>query len=210
MADEVHVHSHRRLLDDLFAVDEAYVTFQLPSGEMSEPRRRLSFERGDAAAAVVLDSGRRTVVLVRQFRYPTLSAGSGWTTELVAGMIGPGETPVDAMRREVLEETGRRVIREEAIHTFFTSPGGSSERIHLFLAEVDDGDSGSPVPRGTDAEAIEVVDVPLDDIHSMLDDGTLADAKTIIGLTWLMHEIDDRGRLHSNRTWTTPESGDRG
>jgi ADP-ribose pyrophosphatase len=56
--------------------------------------------------------------------------------ETVAGVLEPGETPEAAVRRETLEETGYEIASLEPIATFYLSPGGSSERILLYYAEV--------------------------------------------------------------------------
>src|SRR5262249_28300157 len=86
--------------------------------------------------------------MVDQFRVPTLIARrrdnpattDGWITEAVAGMIAPGETAEQAIIRETLEETGYRINKPELICKFFSSPGGTSERIFLYFSEVSEVD----------------------------------------------------------------------
>ena len=56
--------------------------------------------------------------------------------EAVAGMIDPGETAEEAIIRENLEETGYRISKPELICKFFSSPGGTSERVFLYFSEV--------------------------------------------------------------------------
>jgi ADP-ribose pyrophosphatase len=99
-------------------------------------------------------------------------------------MVEQGESPVEVARREVLEEAGYRVEELELIATFFVSPGGTTERIHLFY---------SPVCRsqriteggGVDDEDIGLVEVPLEEAWTWLGDGHIRDAKTMIALQWL-------------------------
>ena len=57
--------------------------------------------------------------------------------ELVAGIVEPGEDPEQAMRRELLEEMGYEALALTHISTFYVSPGGSSERVILYCADVD-------------------------------------------------------------------------
>ena len=125
-----------RIFDDFFAIDEAWLSFERTDGTMSPVVRRLSFERGDSVAALLFDREEQAIVLVRQFRFPTHGKGPGWILEAVAGIVDEGESPEEAIRREVLEETGYRVDQLEHISTFYVSPGGSSERIGLYYAEV--------------------------------------------------------------------------
>lgn len=188
------IRSVRTVFDDHFRIDEAEVRYELPDGRMSEPARRMSFERGDSAAAVIVNITSRSVVLVRQFRYPTVAKGPGWLLEVVAGIVELGESPADCIRREMVEEYGYAAEELRPVHTFYTSPGGSSERVHLFYAQVS---ARSRVGAGgglrAEQEDIEVVEVPLDRMASLIAD--IEDAKTLIALHWLIREgwPDDRG-----------------
>src|SRR5207247_1097093 len=106
-------------------------------GSMIEPPFEiLSLERGDAVAALIHDVSNNTVVLVEQFRYPTLGKGTGWIFEVVAGMLKSEENPRHAIRREIFEEVGYKITSLKEIATFFVSPGGSSERIVLYYVAV--------------------------------------------------------------------------
>ncbi|HAY29432.1 MAG TPA: NUDIX hydrolase [Candidatus Accumulibacter phosphatis] len=182
----VEVCSRRRLLDDFFKVDEAEVSFERADGSMTPPARRLVFERGDSVAAVVYHRDSDSLLFAEQFRYPTVGKGSGWLLEVVAGMIDAGESPETALRREVEEELGFTLARCEAIATFFVSPGGSSERIWLYYAEVTDADRvGDGGGLAAEHEEIRIVRMSLEAAKAALRQGSLADAKTIIGLQWL-------------------------
>src|SRR5438309_1386579 len=137
MEKRVFLERKRRILNDFFKVDEALLKFEKRDGTLSDTVRRLSFERGDSVSVLIFNATAKKILLVNQFKYPTLAKGPGWITEAVAGMIDEGEIPEDAARREVLEETGYAPSRLEHISTFYVSPGGSSERIVLFYAKID-------------------------------------------------------------------------
>src|SRR5262249_18454190 len=158
---------------------------ELPDGRMSEYARRLSFERGDSAAAVVVNESSDTAVLARQFRFPTVANGPGWVLELVAGTMKDGESSEQGIRPEIAEEFGYGPRTLRPLRIFYTSPGGSSERIHLFHAVISAatraGDGGG---NPAEQEDIEAVEIPLDQVPSLLASGTVVDAKTIIGLHW--------------------------
>ena len=134
---KVQIISEKVVFDDKFKVLETRLQFEKFDGQMSEPVRRLTFERGDAAAALLWHRDRQKLLLVEQFRCPTYKKGPGWIIETVAGMVKPGEEPEAAMRREILEETGYQVRELKYIGKFYLSPGGSSERLFLYYGEVE-------------------------------------------------------------------------
>jgi ADP-ribose pyrophosphatase len=185
---KVEVISCRRVFDDFFKIDEAELRFERYDGAMSEAVRRLNFERGDSAAALLFDARSRTVYLIEQFMYPTLAKAGGWLETVVAGMIDKGETPAEAIRREILEESGFAAERIEPIADFFVSPGGSSERIFLFCALVSQrlADGGGVA---TEHEDIKLVPVALDDFLARLVAHGFADAKTIVAGYWLKENL---------------------
>jgi nudix-type nucleoside diphosphatase (YffH/AdpP family) len=119
MPKRIKVEGRRRILDDFFKVEEVYLSFEKFDGSMSPIVRRLNFERGDSVAALLHHRERNNVLLVNQFKYPSYEKGPGWITEVVAGMIDRGENPEDAVRREILEETGYRAENLLHISTFY-------------------------------------------------------------------------------------------
>jgi len=186
----VQVHEKKRVFDQFFKVDQVRLQYERFDGDMTPVVTRLCFERGDSVAAVIFDADSNEVLLVNQFKYPAFEKGPGWITELIAGMIDNGETPEAAMRRELFEETGFRAQRLEHISTFYVSPGGSSERIILFFAEVRDADhvnSGGGLR--SEGEDIKLIRIPLRDVEHQLSNNQIADAKTIIGLMWLQKRL---------------------
>ncbi len=183
---KAELRGRRRLLDDFFKVDELTVAVERFDGTPMAPQRRLVFERGDAVAAVVRHRDRGTLLFTEQFRAPTLEKGPGWLLEVVAGMIDRGETPEAALRRELHEELGYAVQHLQPIATFYVSPGGSSERIWLYYAEVAErtrsGRGGGVAAEHEDIRIVEMTDA---EARAALDSGRLPDAKSIIGLQWL-------------------------
>ncbi|MFC4386727.1 NUDIX hydrolase [Gracilibacillus marinus] len=70
------------------------------------------------------------VLVLKQYRHAVRS----WEMELPAGMIDEEEEPLEAAKRELLEETGYDTNEWKSLGFFFPSPGSTTERIHLFLA----------------------------------------------------------------------------
>ena len=136
----VVIERRERVYDGFFKLDETHLSYERFDGTMSEPVSRLALERGDSAAVLLYRPESKQIVLVNQFRYPTYEKGPGWIVETLAGVIDPGEDPEDAARREVLEESGYALRDLVHLSTFYVSPGGSSERIFLYLAEIAESD----------------------------------------------------------------------
>jgi len=183
---KVELLARRRLLDTFFKVDELTLRVERFDGTATPEVRRLVFERGDSVAAVVRrrDDGR--LLFTEQFRAPTLDKGPGWLLEVMAGMIDDGETPSAALARELHEEFGYTLLHAEPIHTFYVSPGGSSERIWLYYAEVAEGARSGPGGGAAgEQEDIRIVALTDAETHSALGAGRIPDAKSIIALQWL-------------------------
>jgi nudix-type nucleoside diphosphatase (YffH/AdpP family) len=196
MPGRVAITRQRRLFDDFFKIDELLVSHQQIDGTMSSTQRRLVFERGDSVAVLLFNRDRRAVVVVEQFKAPALIArrrndpatSDGWLKETLAGMVDAGETPETAAIRETLEETGYRIGTPELIGRFFVSPGGTSERVFLYFAEVRDGDRAAK-GGGIGDEDIRVLFIGLDDLFRQLAQGQIEDAKLAIGAYWLQGRL---------------------
>ena len=186
----------RRLFDDFFKIDELMVAHQKNDGTTSSVQRRLVFERGDSVAVLLFNRDRNTIVLVEQFKVPALVARrrdepittDGWLVETLAGMIDAGETPQTAAIRETLEETGYRIATPELIGRFFASPGGTSERVFLYFAEVGDTDRVS-AGGGIEDEDVKVLEVGLDQTFEQLAGGLIEDPKLAIAAYWLQNRL---------------------
>lgn len=114
------------------------------------------------------------LLLIRQYRY----AAESYLFEIPAGRLDPGESPLDCAVRELREETGCTAERVEPLTSFYTTPGFTDERIHLFMAS---GLSMGESRRERD-EFIEVVTHPLSEVLAMIERGEIVDGKTLVGI----------------------------
>jgi nudix-type nucleoside diphosphatase (YffH/AdpP family) len=188
----VEIRSQKRLFDDFFKIDEMIVSHRQYDGKMSADQRRLVFERGDAVAVLLFNTDTRSVVLVEQFKVPSLvgrrrddpATTNGWITEVMAGMINENETAEEAVIRETLEETGYRIKDPVLICKFFSSPGGTSERIFLYFAKV--SEFAKPGKGGGIAdEDVKVVQISVNELFDRLAKGLIDDPKLALGAYWL-------------------------
>lgn len=142
-------------------------------------------DHGNAAAILLYDPVRKSVVLVRQVRAPVfLNGGEGWLIEVPAGLLD-GDHPAEAIAREAMEETGYRVENAEYLFDAYMSPGTLTERVSFFAAEIDlDEKAGEGGGLADEGEDIEVLDLPLAGALDMIATGEICDGKTIMLLHW--------------------------
>jgi ADP-ribose pyrophosphatase len=154
--------------------------------------------RGAAAAIVLYDPERDSVVLIEQFRVAALYAGrSPWLIEAVAGLVDSDETPEQVARREAKEEANLDPIGPLVpIQIIIPASGSFDEVVHLFCGRVDCRGAGGVYGLAAEQEDIRVVVKTVAEIEGMLDAGQIDSAHTLICLYWLL-----RHRARLRREW---------
>jgi nudix-type nucleoside diphosphatase (YffH/AdpP family) len=150
-----------------------------------QTQTRETFDRGDAATLLPYNPRQRTVLLVRQFRYPAYANGyDDLMIEAAAGLLDKA-SPEVRIRAEAEEETGYRLGEIQKIFEAFMSPGAVTEKLHFFVAEYrPDMRIGSGGGIADEGEDIEVLELGIEQALAMIGDGRIVDAKTIMLLQY--------------------------
>jgi ADP-ribose pyrophosphatase len=146
-------------------------TITMPNGVSVE----LEIVRHPGGAAVVAVDEQEQVCLLRQYRH----AAGGWLWELPAGKLESGEPAETTAARELAEEAGLEASRWDSLGRLIATPGFCDEIIHLFLARELVEVTALPEAH----ELLEVHWVPMAAALEQVYDGTIYDAKTMLGLT---------------------------
>lgn len=181
----VRVRDVEVLSDAWYVLRRATFDYRHGDGTWSTQQRE-AYDRGNGAAILLYHPERRTVLLTRQFRYPTYANGNpdGMLIEVAAGLLDDDD-PETAIRREAAEETGHTVGAVQHVFEAYMSPGSVTEKLHFYAATYGDGTrtshGGGIAGEGED---IEVVELPFADALAMTTTGRINDAKTIMLLQW--------------------------
>ena len=187
-AADVDIIERETLFQGFFRVDRLTLRHRLYQGGWSAPLRRELFMRQPAAAVLPYDPVRQEILMIEQFRVGALGdRASPWCLEMIAGIADkPGESSADLIRREALEEAGLRLGEMESIARYMPSPGGSNERLEIFLARADLSGAGGIFGVADESEDIRALVLPVSAIDSLLAGPLIDNAASIIALQWLL------------------------
>ena len=166
-----------KLLMQFLRRSESHIKFD---GTASKEAKWLLVDRVPSVAILVCDR-RHNLILVEQFRAPEMVN----TLEIPAGSMEKGGDALATAIEEVQQETGLEVKELLKVGEFILSPGGSSEKISIFFALVDDlGQDGELNGLAEENENIKKHIVPFSEAKKMCQTGQLYDAKTVLALQW--------------------------
>jgi nudix-type nucleoside diphosphatase (YffH/AdpP family) len=184
------MHKNARILErkiisqDFGTLEQISYERERSDGEMQKLTREI-YNRGDAAAVLLYDPSRQTVILIRQFRLPPYLDGQPEPLiEVCAGKL-EGKPPEERIIEEAEEETGVIIKAPRRVLEAFMSPGAFTEKQTLFVAPYSPADrKGKGGGLAEEGEDIEVLELPFADAYAMVERGEIIDAKTIILLQY--------------------------
>jgi GDP-mannose pyrophosphatase NudK len=181
---EININSRALLSDKAYRLEEISFTKFGIDGDKHEQTHEVYY-RPDAVSVLLVDRENEEFILAQQLRLPVFlnphGSTDGYLLEACAGLIEEGEQPEQAVIREAREETGYRVANPVKIGGIYTSAGGITEFLHLFIAEVEQADhqdeGGGAEGEGED---IELVRLKFSEAKQRLEKGEINDAKTML------------------------------
>ncbi|MDH5393450.1 MAG: NUDIX domain-containing protein [Gammaproteobacteria bacterium] len=174
------------LYKGFLSIEEYQLTHELYAGGQTEIISRQLMERGHAVAVLLFDPVADKLVMIEQFRIGAKDdINAPWLTELVAGMIEAGELAEDVAVRECKEEAGIDISKLQKLFSFYVSPGGCSEKVTLYYAEVDSRVAGGIHGLDAEHEDIKVIVMDYAEAIAQLTQGKINSATPILALQWL-------------------------
>lgn len=185
--DDIDIVKSKTVYDGFFKVRKITLKHRLFAGGWTSAIVRELFARGDAVALLPYDPINDELVLIEQFRVGALKDPYGpWQLEVIAGMVGEGEALEQVAVREAHEEANLTVSNLHSMLSYWSSPGGSDEKIHLYLAIVDVSEVGGVFGLADEDEDIKVHRFSYNQAVDMFEQGMLDNAATVIAMQWLM------------------------
>ena len=185
--DDVVVEQRERCFQGFYRLDRVHLKHRLFAGHMGPTISRELFVRPDAVCVLPYDPHTDSVVLVEQFRVGALDKSpKPWLLEIVAGLIDTDEEPAEVARREAREEADLELHELLPVMTYYPSPGGSDERVYLYIGRCSTAGVGGVFGVAEEGEDIRVHVWPLAGALKAVQDGRIDNAASIIALQWLV------------------------
>lgn len=184
IGDRLKVLESRVLADDWAVLKKTRIAWRRGDGRWDELWRE-TYDRGNGATILPYDPNRRTVLLVRQFRYPAYVNGhDDLLIETAAGLLDAA-SPEERIRAETEEELGLALSEVRQVLQVYMSPGSVTEKLHFFIARYSASDTLGPGGGvAEEGEEIDRIEIGIDTALGWIEEGRIRDAKTIILLQY--------------------------
>ncbi|ELA9422953.1 ADP-ribose diphosphatase [Vibrio parahaemolyticus] len=182
---DVEIISKESVFEGFFKMVKYRFKHKLFAGGWSDVVEREMFERGHAAAMLPYDPKTDQVVIIEQIRIGALEHEHPWQLEIVAGMIDRDESAEEVIRREAEEEAGITVGRVASVTSYYPSSGGCSEKLDVFVGEVNASKAHGIHGLDYEDEDIRVHVLSREQAYQWVKDGIFENGASIIALQWL-------------------------
>jgi ADP-ribose pyrophosphatase len=174
-----------RLYQGFFKMNRYVFRHKLFAGGWSGEVSREIFERGHAVAMLPYDPHLEEFVILEQLRIGAAATNpTPWLLEIVAGIIDEGESPESVCYREAEEEAGLQVQKLFKALSYLASPGGTTERLHVYIGMVDASQAEGIYGLEYENEDILVHRVKEQTAYEWIATGKIDNAATLIALQW--------------------------
>ncbi|CAI8246652.1 MAG: ADP-ribose pyrophosphatase [Glaciecola sp. HTCC2999] len=182
---DVEVLTTRPLYDGFFKMVQYKLKHRLFAGGWSSEVTREMFERGHAVAVLPYDPVTQEFVLIEQFRLGAMATSqSPWLIEVIAGMIDTGYSPEEVCHKEAREEAGIELQHLTKACSYLSSPGGTTERLHIYIAQTDATQADGLHGVEHESEDILVHRIAQKQAKEWLENGRIDNAAAIIALQY--------------------------
>ncbi len=182
---DIQIISKETLFQGFFRIVKYRFKHKLFQGGWSKVIERELFERGHATALLPYDPQKDQVVIIEQIRVGALEQHHPWQLEIIAGMIDRNESAIEVACREAVEEAGVVIGRTEAITSYYPSAGGCSEKLDVYVGEVDSSQATGIHGLDYEGEDIKVHVISRQQAYQLVKDGIIENGASIIALQWL-------------------------
>ena len=187
--EDMEIVAEKTLYKGFFTLKQIQFKHKLFAGGESEIVTRELLIKGAASAVIAYDPKADSIVLVEQVRigaaYHPEPMRSPWLLELIAGMVEKDEKPEEVALRESKEEAGITVKNLTHCLSVWDSPGGTVERLHLFVGKVDSTQAKGIHGLADENEDIRVHVVKREQAYRWMCEGKIDNGIAVIGLQWL-------------------------
>jgi ADP-ribose pyrophosphatase len=183
---DVEIESIENVYQGFFKIQAYHFKHALFAGGVSQTIRREILERGHAVAVLPYDPKTDSVLLIEQLRIGAMATKSSpWLLECIAGMADGSTDFEHVARKEAIEEAGLHLDKLHFMLSYLSSPGGTTERLYLYLAETDLSQAGGVFGLESEGEDIKTHVLSYDEAIMRLNSGEIDNAATVISLQWL-------------------------
>jgi len=189
---DVKVEKREALHKGFLSIFRYRLQHRLFNGGWSETIDRELMDRGDAVMVIPYDPKTNELVVLEQFRVGAMENEHGpWLFEFVAGMFDADESAEQVAERELMEEAGLKAEQLQYALSYYSSPGGTNERLSIYIAKVNAADAVELGGIAEEHEDIRVSRIDFNEAIRMLEKGYFNNAASVIGLQWM--------QLHTER-----------